>query len=132
VEGLAKFSRVAVITDVVYSSESKILKKEEEKEEKEQESEGGKKAEYDGLVSEILDKERELKHLQLKVEVLAKEKELMNQFAGHMSTVMSSKVGGSNMSLAYLYFCFLNSPLPMQKGKKTDLGCAYNKMVHRV
>ena len=63
-EGLAKSSRVAVITNVVYSSESKILKKEkEEKEEQEQESEGGKKAEYDGLVSEILDKERELKHL---------------------------------------------------------------------
>ena len=34
---VAKSSRVAVITDVVYSSESKILKKEkEEKEEKEE------------------------------------------------------------------------------------------------
>ena len=87
-EGLAKCSTVAVITDVVYSSESKLLKKEEE----EQEGEGGKKAEYDGLVSEILDKERELKHLQLKVEVLAKEKELLKQFASHVSKVTSPKV----------------------------------------
>ena len=84
-EGLGKSAGVAIITDVVYSTETKSLK---------QEQEGGgeeAKTEYESLKASIREKEKELKHLQFKGAVLVKEKELLQQFAGHVTKVHGQK-----------------------------------------
>ena len=85
-EGLGKSAGVAIITDVVYSTETKGLQEEEQ--------EGGgeeAKTEYESLKASIREKEKELKHLQFKGAVLAKEKELLQQFAGHITKVHGQK-----------------------------------------
>jgi len=85
VEGLGKSAGVAIITDVVYSTETKSLKQEQE--------EGGEEAEteYESLKASIREKEKELKRLQFRGAVLVKEKELLRRLAGNGTKVHGQK-----------------------------------------
>ena len=58
-----------------------------------QEEDGSSKREHEKMVEEIRERQKELKHLQLKEEVLKKEKELLSTLASHASQVQSVKVG---------------------------------------
>ena len=86
-EGLSESAEKVIITDVIYSTENKTLNEEEG----EGGGEGGK-GEYERLKGVIKEKEKELKHLQFRVEALVKEKGLLQQFAGHVARVSSGKV----------------------------------------
>ena len=68
----------AVITDVIYSSET------EPKAGKGGAS-SGSKVEYEGLQAEIQEREGELKRLRFKDEVLGRQRTLLVQFASHIS-----------------------------------------------
>ena len=89
-EGLSESAEKVIITDVIYSTENKTLNEEGE-EGGEGGGEGGK-GEYKRLKGVIKEKEKELKHLQFRVEALVKEKGLLQQFAGHVAQVSSGKV----------------------------------------
>ena len=96
VEGLTESAEKVIITDVIYSTystDNKMLNEEEGEEEGEGEVEvEGGKGEYERLKGVIAEKEKELKHLQFRVEALVKEKGLLQQFAGHVAQVSSGKV----------------------------------------
>ncbi|XP_064396719.1 protein F37C4.5-like isoform X2 [Halichondria panicea] len=87
VEGQGK----AVITDVIYSS------KESSNDEL---TTTGSKEELERIKEEISETVKELRHLQIRREVLNKEKELINKFSKHVSTMHT--VEGSDHSLSQL------------------------------
>ena len=84
VEGLSGVAEPVIITDVVYATETKPLRKEGEGEEG--------NGEYERLKSVIEEKQKELKHLEFKATVLEKERRLLEQFAGHVTKVSHRKV----------------------------------------
>ena len=71
----------AIITDVIYSSQTT-----------ESVSEGDSKEEHKRLVAEMKEEGKALRQLQFREEVLRKEKELLSQFANHVTRVHSVKV----------------------------------------
>ena len=84
VEGLSGVAEPVIITDVVYATETKPLRKEGE-------GEDGN-GEYERLKSVIEEKQKELKHLEFKATVLEEERRLLEQFAGHVTKVSHRKV----------------------------------------
>ena len=91
-EGLSESAEKVIITDVIYSTENKTLNEEEGEGGGEGGGGEGGTGEYERLKGVIKEKEKELKHLQFRVEVLVKEKGLLQQFAGHVARVSSGKV----------------------------------------
>ncbi|KAL5491215.1 hypothetical protein EMCRGX_G016461, partial [Ephydatia muelleri] len=81
VEGEGK----AKITDVIFNA-STITKETSGPQE-----DGSSKREHEKMVEEIGERQKELKHLQLKEEVLKKEKELLSTLASHTSKVHTVK-----------------------------------------
>ena len=77
----------ARITDVIFNT-SMVTKETSDPQE-----EGTSKREHEKMVEEIRERQKELRHLQLKEEVLKKEKELLSTLASHASQVQSVKVG---------------------------------------
>ena len=77
----------ARITDVIFDASTVT------KETSGPQEDGSSKREHEKMVEEIGERQKELKHLQLKEEVLKKEKELLSTLASHASKVHSVKVG---------------------------------------
>ena len=77
----------AVITDVIYSSET-----EPPPEAGKGVASSGSKEEYEGLRAEIQEREGELKRLRFKEEVLGRQRTLLRKFANHVSKGQSGKV----------------------------------------
>ena len=77
----------ARITDVIFNTSTVT------KETIDPQEEGTSKREHEKMVEEIGERQKELRHLQLKEEVLKKEKELLSTLASHASKVQSVKVG---------------------------------------
>ena len=77
----------AVITDVIYSSET-----EPPPEAGKGVASSGSKEEYEGLRAEIQEREGELKRLRFKEEVLERQRTLLRKFADHVSKGQSGKV----------------------------------------
>ena len=76
----------AKITDVIFNASTVT------KETSEPQEDGSSKREHEKMVEEIGERQKELKHLQLKEEVLKKEKELLSTLASHASKVHTVKV----------------------------------------
>ena len=76
----------AVITDVIYSSDTSETGKGV--------ASSGSKEEYEGLRAEIREREGELKRLRFKEEVLGRQRTLLRKFADHVSKGQSGKVWG--------------------------------------
>ena len=77
----------AVITDVIYSSET-----EPSAEAGKGVASSGSKEEYEGLQAEIREREGELRRLRFKEEVLGQQRTLLRKFADHVSKGQSGKV----------------------------------------
>ena len=82
VEGLSEAGVGVIITDVVYSTDTKTLQQVEE------EGEG----EYGRLKGVVREKQKELQYLDFTKEALTQEKALLQRFANHVATVSDKKV----------------------------------------
>ena len=92
----------ARITDVIFNTSTVT------KETVDPQEEGTCKREHEKMVEEIGERQKELRHLQLKEEVLKKEKELLSTLASHASQVQSVKVGiNRRLSRGGLTICSL-------------------------
>ena len=79
-EGAAK------ITDVIYNTATVT---------NEVPQDGSSKMEYERMVAEIRERQKEMGYLALKEEVLRNEKSLLTLYASHVCRVQSAKVGGA-------------------------------------
>ena len=81
-EGAAK------ITDVIYNTATVT---------NEIPQDGSSKMEYERMVAEIRERQKEMGYLLLKEEVLRNEKSLLTLYASHVCRVQSAKVGGAQV-----------------------------------
>ena len=82
-EGAAK------ITDVIYNTATVTKVSDEVLQD------GSSKMEYERMVAEIRERQKEMGYLALKEEVLRNEKSLLTLYASHVCRVQSAKVGGA-------------------------------------
>ena len=80
-EGAAK------ITDVIYNTGTVTKVSDEVPQD------GSSKMEYERMVAEIRERQKEMGYLKLKEEVLENEKSLLTTYASHVCRVQSAKVG---------------------------------------
>ena len=97
VEGVSGGPGSVIITDVTYSTENKCVQVEEE---------GEGEGEYVRLQGVIKEKQKELKHLDFKDAALDQEKDLLNNFASHVTEVSKKEVSvlGHCVSQSYKHF----------------------------
>lgn len=104
VEGLSETGVNVIITDVVYSTETKTQQQTEE------EGEG----EFERLRGVVKEKQKEMQYLEFTKAALIQQKTLLKKYADHVSNVSAEKV--------YVYTCIYIIHITKYNRRKLNIG----------